>query len=71
MQAKQSHQGKKYDALKKNVDDVNVKYNLDGDDKVKTETVQTRCKKGRKLWLHLLDLYLVCLNWNLFLLKPS
>jgi len=49
MQAKQSHQGKKYGALKKIVDDVNVKYNLDGDDKVKTETVRTRCKKGRKL----------------------
>jgi hypothetical protein len=26
-----------------------MKYNLDGDDEVKTETVRTRCKKGRKL----------------------
>jgi hypothetical protein len=26
-----------------------MKYNLDGEDEVKTETVWTRCKKGRKL----------------------
>jgi hypothetical protein len=51
----------------KNADDVNAKYNLDGDDKVKTETVQTSYnKKEESFWLHPLDLYLMCLNWNLF-----
>jgi hypothetical protein len=35
--------------LKNIFNDVNAKYNLDGDDKVKTETVLTSCKKGRKL----------------------
>ena len=49
MQAKQIDQARKHGTLKKIVDDVNMKYNLDGDDEVKTETVRTRCKKGRKL----------------------
>ena len=57
--------------LKKIVDDVNVKYNLDGDDEVKLKLFGRDVKKVESFWLHPLDLYLVCLNWNLFLLKPS
>jgi hypothetical protein len=51
----------------KNVEDVNMQYHLDCNDDVKTETVWMRCKKREEsIWLHPVDPYLVCLNWNLF-----
>jgi len=44
----------------KNADDVNAKYNLDGDDKVKTETVQTSYKKRKKASGCILWTYTLC-----------
>jgi hypothetical protein len=56
----------------KNADDVNAKYNLDGDDKVKTETVQTSYKKkGRKLLVASFGPIPYVLKLKPFLLKPS